>query len=144
MPAPLTTIQCRIRCASGPQTVYHFLAHAEGRAAFWAASAPEAEGCIHFRFPDGQTYIGRILEKLPDTLFRVLYFDTPLTFRLHPDGTGGTIVNVTHEDIPEADYAEVRAGWVSVLLALKAAADFGVDLRNHHPDRHWYTGFVDN
>jgi hypothetical protein len=38
----------------------------------------------------------------------------------------------------------VAAGWVSVLLALKAAVDFGVDLRNHDPERTWSTGFVDN
>jgi hypothetical protein len=28
--------------------------------------------------------------------------------------------------------------------ALKAAVDFGVDLRNHDPARTWETGFVDN
>jgi hypothetical protein len=36
------------------------------------------------------------------------------------------------------------AGWVSVLLALKAAADFGIDLRNHDPARTWNKGYVDN
>jgi hypothetical protein len=39
---------------------------------------------------------------------------------------------------------EVRAGWVSVLLALKAAADFGVDLRNHDAARTWAQGYCDN
>jgi hypothetical protein len=33
---------------------------------------------------------------------------------------------------------------VSVLLALKAAADFGVDLRNHDPARTWWQGYCDN
>jgi hypothetical protein len=35
------------------------------------------------------------------------------------------------------------AGWVSVLLALKAAVDFGVDLRNSDPARRWEDGYVD-
>jgi hypothetical protein len=29
-------------------------------------------------------------------------------------------------------------------MALKAAADFGVDLRSHDPGRTWDQGFVDN
>jgi len=33
---------------------------------------------------------------------------------------------------------------VSVLLALKAVADFGVDLRNHDRRRSWTAGYVDN
>lgn len=36
------------------------------------------------------------------------------------------------------------AGWVSVLLALKAAVDFSVDLRNHDPGRTWDQGYADN
>ena len=39
---------------------------------------------------------------------------------------------------------ENRAGWVSVLLGLKAWADFGVDLRTHDAARSWAAGFVDN
>ncbi len=37
--------------------------------------------------------------------------------------------------VPEEDRTEVIAGWVSVLMALKAAVDFSVDLRNHDPVR---------
>jgi hypothetical protein len=33
---------------------------------------------------------------------------------------------------------------VSVLLALKAAVDFSVDLRNHDAGRTWCSGYVDN
>jgi hypothetical protein len=42
------------------------------------------------------------------------------------------------------DDAETQAGWVSVLLALKGAVDYGVDLRNHDNSRTWRKGFVDN
>jgi len=38
----------------------------------------------------------------------------------------------------------VLAGWVSVLMALKAAVDHGVDLRNHDPQRTWDQGYADN
>jgi hypothetical protein len=31
-----------------------------------------------------------------------------------------------------------------VLLALKSAADFGVDLRNHDPARTWDQGYAEN
>ena len=40
--------------------------------------------------------------------------------------------------------SEVTAGWVSVLLAMKAAVDYGVDLRNHDETRTWSSGFADN
>jgi hypothetical protein len=33
---------------------------------------------------------------------------------------------------------------VSGLLALKAAVDFGVDLRNHEPELSWAQGFAGN
>jgi hypothetical protein len=38
---------------------------------------------------------------------------------------------------------ENLAGWISVLLGLKAAADFRIDLRNHRPGCTWESGFVD-
>ena len=39
---------------------------------------------------------------------------------------------------------KVIAGWVSVLLTLKAAIDFDVDIRNHDPKRTWDQGYADN
>jgi len=39
---------------------------------------------------------------------------------------------------------EPCAGRVSVLLALKAAVDHGVDLRNHDRERTWVQGYADN
>jgi hypothetical protein len=29
-------------------------------------------------------------------------------------------------------------------MAMKAAVDFGVDLRNHDPERTWFDGFANN
>ena len=36
------------------------------------------------------------------------------------------------------------AGWVSVLMAMKAYVDHGVDLRNHNENRVWSNGYADN
>jgi hypothetical protein len=44
----------------------------------------------------------------------------------------------------ERVHTEVIAGWVSVLMCLKAAVDFGVDLRAHDPEKHWDNGYVEN
>jgi hypothetical protein len=51
---------------------------------------------------------------------------------------------LTDEGVKPADVCEVTAGWVSVLMALKAAVDFGIDLRNHDPARAWAAGYADN
>jgi hypothetical protein len=121
------------------------LATAEGRARFWAESAVEEDGSIHFAFPGGQTWRGRILANEPPGLFRVEYYGGSIaTFLLADDGRGGTDLTLTDEGVAEADHAEVLAGWVSVLMALKAAVYFDVDLRNHDPNRTWDQGFADN
>ena len=51
---------------------------------------------------------------------------------------------LTDQGIPENDRSEVLAGWVSVLMALKASVDFGIDLRNHNPKWTWDEGYVEN
>ena len=60
------------------------------------------------------------------------------------DGPGGTDLKLTDSGIPPADRTEVIAGWVSVLIALKGAADFDIDLRCHDPARSWEAGYADN
>jgi hypothetical protein len=49
----------------------------------------------------------------------------------------------SHE-IDESIRMEMAAGWVSVLMAMKAAVDHGVDLRNHDASRSWSNGYADN
>ena len=48
------------------------------------------------------------------------------------------------EGVAAEHYAEIHAGWVSVLMNLKAVADFGCDLRNHDPQRTWQQGYLNN
>ncbi|GIV95515.1 MAG: hypothetical protein KatS3mg057_0172 [Herpetosiphonaceae bacterium] len=142
---PTAPICWRLHLSSPPQKVYEMLASDEGRARFWAESASERDGAIHFIFPNRLEWRGQILERRPPQRFAVEYFGgSTTTFELEDDGAGGTDLFLTDGGVPPADRAEVSAGWASVLLALKAAVDFGIDLRNHDPRRTWDEGYVEN
>lgn len=139
-----TRITWKIHCASSPARIYELLDTDAGRKSFWAEEAPEENGIIHFTFPNGTSYHGSILARTPDRLFALMYFDSKVTFELDETPSGGTDLTLTDEHVPVTDLDEVRSGWVSVLMALKARADFDIDLRNHDPDRTWDHGFADN
>lgn len=135
----------RLHLSSSPKRVFQLIDSDEGRARFWAEAAVESGGHLEFRFPNGIRWRGRILERIQDKMYRVVYIGgTVATFTLEDDGAGGTDLTLTDEGVPAEDKMEVTAGWVSVLLALKAAADFSVDLRNHDPARTWDQGYVEN
>lgn len=86
-----------------------------------------------------------MIENAPPYRFAVEYLGGSIaTFELAEDGAGGTDLALTDAGVPEKDRIETIAGWLSVLLALKAAVDFSIDLRNHDPRRTWDQGFVDN
>lgn len=125
------------------EDVFRTLDTAEGRAKFWAEAAEETDGVIAFRFINGQQYQGRILERTPPRILTLDYFGSAASFALSPDAEGGTELTLTHGGVPPDQYAEVMAGWCSVLLALKAWLVSGVDLRNHDPGRTWDQGYVD-
>ncbi|WP_420644669.1 SRPBCC family protein [Candidatus Leptofilum sp.] len=138
-------IRWRLNLRSPIEKVYRALATDAGRAAFWAETAVAANGIIHFEFPNGYTWDGKILKAQPPHTFAVQYIDQSIaTFILKADGHGGTNLTLTDEGVAKQHRNEVIAGWVFVLLALKAAVDFGVDLRNHNPDHTWEIGFVEN
>jgi hypothetical protein len=137
-------IEWKVHCISSTEKIFHLLSSNEGRKSFWAESTEEINGQIHFSFPNGQTYIGKILQSIPCTEFSLIYFDTTVTFQLSTTKNHGTDVTLINENVPANDYDEIKSGWISVLLALKAFADFGIDLRNHSKEKNWDTGFVDN
>jgi uncharacterized protein YndB with AHSA1/START domain len=138
-------IRWRVRLAASPESAFDMLATADGRARFWAESAREIDGEIHFEFPNGMTWRGEIVASERPRRFQVRYFGGSLTtFELAGDGRGGTDLTLTDQGVPADDASETLAGWVSVLLALKAAVDHGVDLRNHDPERTWDQGYADN
>ena len=135
----------KVHLEASPDVVYKMLATDTGRAQFWAEEAQEQSGTILFLFPNGVRWQGEILEQVPGKWFAVHYYGgSRATFMLASDGAGGTDLTLVDEGINPAYQAETMAGWVSVLLALKAAVNFGVDLRNHDPDRTWDQGYVGN
>jgi uncharacterized protein YndB with AHSA1/START domain len=135
----------RLHLKSAPEKVYQALSTNAGRASFWAESAIERDGIIHFVFPNKMTWDARILSAIPSSTYTIQYIgNTITTFTLEEDGQGGTDLTLTDEGVPAADHTEVIAGWVSVLLALKASVDFGIDLRTHDPDRQWDRGYAEN
>ena len=137
-------IHWRLHLSAFPRTVYGLLATAEGRRRFWAEDAREVDGAIHFRFPNGQRLEAPILERREDELFVIRYFDDRVVrFELTRHERGGTDLELTEKDVPDEAREEQLAGWVAVLLALKAAADFRVDLRNHDATRTWDQGYAD-
>ncbi|MEO1064628.1 MAG: SRPBCC domain-containing protein [Actinomycetota bacterium] len=137
-------IEWRLHLASPPDRVFDALASDEGRASFWAESAAETDGVVHFEFINGETYAGRILEHDPPHRWSVEYFGSTVTFSLEPDGSGGTDLTMTNTGMPDEHRVEVTAGWLNVLLPLKAMVDFGVDLHNHDPARSWDQAYVDH
>ncbi len=139
-----TRVSWRVHLGAAPPAVYDLLSTGSGRRRFWAESAEEQDGVVQFRFSSGATWRGRVLERDAPRRFVVEYIGgSRAVFDLEDDGAGGTDLTLTETGISPEDWQENHAGWVSVLLALKAAADFGVDLRNHDPSRSWDAGFVD-
>ncbi len=133
----------RVHLRSAPAVVFDALDSAAGRAGFWAESAGEADGMVTFEFVNGVRTTGRVLERDPPQRWAVEYFGSVARFDLAPDGGGGTDLTLTNIGVAAADRAEVTAGWLNVLLPLKAWVDFGVDLRSHDPTRTWDDGYVD-
>lgn len=138
------TIRWKMHFQSPPEKVFAGLATDSGRAQYWAESAPEADGSITFHFLNYEPFSGRILRRERPSLFAVEYFEAIVEFSLQDDGHGGTDLSLLATEVDEFERMETVAGWVSVLMAMKAAVDHGVDLRNHDASRTWGDGYADN
>jgi uncharacterized protein YndB with AHSA1/START domain len=141
--SPGGPIRWKLHVPAPPEKVFATLNSDAGRASFWAESAREIDGVIHFEFVNGMSNRSRILERKDGSVFVIDYFGGEARFELAPDGKGGTDVTLTHRDVPLEDWNEVHAGWLNVLFPLKAWVAFGIDLRNHDRERLWDHGFVD-
>jgi uncharacterized protein YndB with AHSA1/START domain len=137
------TVRWKVHFTSAPSEVYRALSTPLGRSRFWALSAKEADGVIQFIEPSGRTGESPIEEAVKDQLYVVRYFGRLVAFELAPDGAGtGTDLTLTAGGNSEPDQT-TSAGWVSLLLRLKASVDFGVDLRNHDADKTWWHGYAE-
>ncbi|WP_445382973.1 SRPBCC family protein [Robiginitalea sp. IMCC43444] len=140
----MKTITWKLHLKSDPNTVFDLLTTSEGRNNFWAEKAFKKGSVIHFLFPNGQTYDSQIIKTIPNKEFHLDYFNSLVKFHLEPAENGGTNLTLVNENVTESDFSEVNAGWISVLMNLKAVADFQCDLRNHDPKKTWDQGFADN
>lgn len=118
MKAKTRSILWKIHCHSPAHKVYDMINSGAGRKRFWAESAEEKDGVITFIFPNLEVYKGRVLERIPSEKFSLIYFDAPASFNLSPCEGGGTDLTLIHENVPEEQYVETKAGWVSVLVSL--------------------------
>ena len=66
-----------------------------------------------------------------------------MTIELREAGPG-TDLRLHETGVPSNAVHENEAGWVSVLMNLKARADHEVDLRNHDRSCTWDQGYADN
>ena len=134
----------RVHLQSPPELVFRLLSTDEGRASFWAESAVQEGDQILFLFPNGERLRSALLDSRSPERFVMTYFNgSVLTFQLQR-AAGGTDLTFSETGVPQEELVENRAGWVSVLLNLKARADYGIDLRNHDRHRTWAEGYVDN
>jgi len=137
-------IRWKLHFRSDVNTVFRALIDENERAGYWAESAKEINGEIHYKFFNGVESHGQIIKSVTNELFQVTYFGWMVTFKLNIDINDGTDMEMTCQGVSEQDYNQVYAGWVSWLMAMKAWVDFRVDLRNHDPCRTWFDGYADN
>lgn len=138
-------INWKVHFSSPIEKVYEALTTDKGRKQFWAENTIEKNGYIEFSILNYPKYKSKILKKNGKDVFQIEYFGTIVMFRLFTTQDDfGTDLFLTAQTDNEDVKNEMTSGWVSVLLAMKAAVDFGVDLRNHNPDRVWENGYLDN
>lgn len=134
----------KINCKSTPSKVFEYIATDECRNKFWAVTQSKND-IVTFAFANSYVWEGKILESNPPTQISFLYIDnSEESFELIDDGNNGTDLILRDKGVKPEFRTEVIAGWGSVLMTLKAAVDFNVDLRNHDPKKTWSEGFFNN
>ncbi len=140
--AAAPAIDWRAHFATPCEAVWQAWTTDSGRERFWAERSLGDESGFDLCFLNGEALRVEIVETRAPELLVFRYFGgSTVTIELSPDGSGGCDLRLREEGATEPD--ENRAGWVSVLLACKAAVDFGIDLRSHDSARSWDDGYVD-
>lgn len=126
------------------EAVFECLTTKSGIESFWAERAIIKENYVMFEFPNGMNYTSKIYEISYPTDFQLDYFKSKLHIQLFRADKGGTILSLLNDQVADPEFAEVSAGWVSVLMNLKAVLDYNCDLRNHDGEKTWDQGFINN
>jgi uncharacterized protein YndB with AHSA1/START domain len=138
-------LRWRVSLPASPQEVFALLATDRGRERFWAErSTTGSDGVVLLEFPSGATGRLEVVAQVAGERLETRYFGTPTTFGLEARQPAGTVLTVTARQVPPDDLVDLSAGWVSVLLNLKAVLASGTDLRNHEAACTWEAGFVDH
>lgn len=135
-------ITWKVKLSVDPDTAFERLATDRGRESFWAERSRETPDGFELSFPNGEKTSVTVLEQVAPQRLKIQYFGSATMFALESIGDG-TILTLSAK-VSDTDFVETSAGWVSVLLALKAQVEGGVDLRNHARKYSWDFGFVDN
>jgi hypothetical protein len=138
--ADKSKVTWNVHFSSSPEKVYKFINTDEGRKKWWSGSSTEKDGILNLGFASFP-----IIERAQNRYFKFTYIgNTTDVFTLTPTPDGGTDLNITESGIPTEEHFLLSfAGWVEVLLVLKGAVDFDIDLRNGFADKTWENNFVD-
>lgn len=143
MPVVGEPIVWKLSLPASRSRVFRALADPIERAHYWAHSPEGPAGIIQFHFSSGEQSKGRVLRKREPELFELEYFGATATFELCADEPSITDLMLTHTGVRREEWLETYAGWLNVLLPLKAWIVCGIDIRNGDPRKTWTDGYVD-
>lgn len=133
----------RLSFASPPEHVFELLDTDEGRERFWAVRSTSIAGDFDLTFPGGLQGRVEVVDRRVPRQMTIIYFGSRVVFDLVRREDEGCLFQVTCRCDDRDSWMQFYPGWVSWLLVFKAAADFGVDLRNGSPQRAWEQRYVD-
>ena len=141
----LPPIEWKVHLASSPAAVFELLTTDRGRERFWAEHSRCEDSTFTLTFSGGEQLRCAVVAEAASQHFAFRYFaDTLVEITLTLDEAGGTDLSLTEIGFADAAHrSENYAGWIQVLLCLKAAVDHKVDLRNHDAARTWSRGYCE-
>ena len=132
----------RLHLSSPAERVYAAWTDAAQHPGFWCERSEATATGFRLEFIDGTVEACELLESEPNQRLLFRYFGCPVDITLAA-ADGGTDLTLRTTGASAAEWADVNAGWLNVLLPFKAFVDHGLDLRNHDPRRTWRERFVD-
>ncbi len=140
----MRSIFWKISLRSDKEKVYQMISTDLGREKFLCEKSVQYDGQIRLSFPNRVSYTCKYFREEENVSFILDYFNSEVVFKLKENSDGSTDLYLENTQVPSDEYDEVNAGWVSVLMNLKAVVDHNVDLRNHDGSKTWDQGYADN